>query len=702
MRKYHLILFLCVSWALAPKLLCAQNFADKQFYLIDSLDLEKLSEFDRDLIDTTLIKYHATDNDTVKLDHILFIVDRCWNPEVWPKYNRLMIHTAKQKLTYERNPVVRDRLIFFIAGGISNIGFYYDEKGDLLKALDHYHRGLKLYESIENKEGISTNYNNLGVIYSIIGDTTKALEFHHKSLKLKKEINDLEGIAMSYNNIGTIYESNHEPFKALEYFEASLKIRKELNDIRGIAMSYDNIGDIYFSEKVYGKAYQYYLKGYNLWKDVDIAVGLTTSLNNLASVLIQLKNYSEAERYGLESMRIAEELGFPMDIRNAAFTLINIYRLKGDYKTALSYADTYIELQDRVKSTENAKSIMKKTMQYEYQKLALKDSLQHAKEKEVQEVKIKEKETQNYALFGGMAVLFVALLIGVRSYQRKKRDNKKINEQKREVESQKAEIEKQHIALAATHKEISDSISYAKRIQEAILPSSDTLNKFLKKGFVFYEPKDVVSGDFYWLVQKGDNTLVAAADCTGHGVPGAMVSVVCHNALNRAVREFDITEPARILDKTREIVIETFAETQRNVKDGMDISLCSWNIKTNELQWAGANNPLYIIRKNNPEVVEITLPDKQPIGTFEKASSFTNHHLQIHSGDKFFLFTDGYMDQFGGPDGKKFKYSRFRELLLKHYKENPDTLGEIIRNEFFTWKGDLEQLDDICVIGVEV
>jgi len=198
---------------------------------------------------------------------------------------------------------------------------------------------------------------------------------------------------------------------------------------------------------------------------------------------------------------------------------------------------------------------------------------------------------------------------------------------------------------------------------------------------------------------KGDNILFAAADCTGHGVPGALVSVVCHNALNRAVREFNLIEPAKILDKVTELVIETFEKSDANINDGMDIALCSLNSKTNELEYSGANNSLYIIRNN--ELTE-TKSDKQPIGKYSNIKPFTNHKQTLLKEDQIYLFTDGYADQFGGEKGKKFKYKQFKDLLLKNNKEPMKKQLDVLFSSFDSWKGDLEQIDDVCVIGVKI
>jgi serine phosphatase RsbU (regulator of sigma subunit) len=291
--------------------------------------------------------------------------------------------------------------------------------------------------------------------------------------------------------------------------------------------------------------------------------------------------------------------------------------------------------------------------------------------------------------------------------------------QKTEVERQREYAEEQqYIAEQQKHlveeknKEILDSINYAKRIQEAILPSKDSLVENLKNGFVLYKPKDIVAGDFYWLERVGDMVYFAAADCTGHGVPGALVSVVCSNALTKALLEEEISESGKILDRARELVIEKFSKSGSDVKDGMDISLCRLDIKNLKLQWSGANNPLWIVRKSknniangSPEAsVELleTKPDKQPIGKYAEAKPFTTHNLDLDSGDCIYIFTDGYSDQFGGNDGKKFKAASLKKLLLSLQDQSMDEQKTIIHQTFEDWRGTLEQVDDVCVIGVKI
>lgn len=249
------------------------------------------------------------------------------------------------------------------------------------------------------------------------------------------------------------------------------------------------------------------------------------------------------------------------------------------------------------------------------------------------------------------------------------------------------------------NKEVLDSIHYAQRIQTAILPDHKKIESCVPDSFILYRPKDIVAGDFYWMVKLNKKVMLAVADCTGHGVPGAMVSVVCHNALNRSVREFGLIEPGKILEKTRELVIETLDEGNLKVSDGMDIALCCIDTETKMVEYSGANNSLYLIR--NKALQEIK-PDKQPVGRYLNAKPFTTHLVRLEKGDRIYLFTDGLADQFGGPKGKKFKYKTFKELLLKSSENTLLNQKEVIDQAFITWKGDLEQVDDICVIGVRV
>lgn len=267
------------------------------------------------------------------------------------------------------------------------------------------------------------------------------------------------------------------------------------------------------------------------------------------------------------------------------------------------------------------------------------------------------------------------------------------------VKERTAEINRQKEEIEHKNDEIVSSIRYAKRIQEAILPPDSMVRQYLPDGFIFYQPKDIVAGDFYFLEHVGDLVIFAAADCTGHGVPGAMVSVVCSNALTRTVKEFGILDPGKILDKVRDLVVETFEKSESEVKDGMDISLCVLNRSTGELKWAGANNPLWCIRKNS-DTIEEWKPDKQPIGKFAQQSPFTTHDIILKPGDCIYLFTDGYADQFGGEQGKKYKAGSMKKFFLSIAEKPMPDQSELSKENINQWMQGYEQIDDICLMGM--
>jgi ligand-binding sensor domain-containing protein/serine phosphatase RsbU (regulator of sigma subunit) len=259
-------------------------------------------------------------------------------------------------------------------------------------------------------------------------------------------------------------------------------------------------------------------------------------------------------------------------------------------------------------------------------------------------------------------------------------------------------VEQQRAIVEQKNKEILDSISYAKRIQNAMLPTADLLTEDWKDIFVLYLPKDIVAGDFYWSEKVGEKQLIAVADCTGHGVPGAMVSVVCNNALNRSIREYGLYEPAKLLDKTRALILEEFSKYQEDVNDGMDISIVMFDPEEKQLFWAGANLPLWIIRSNGD--FEEVKGDKQPVGKHLREISYTEHQIAIASGDTIYMSTDGYADQFGGAFGKKLKAAQLKLKLSEIHQQPMEEQKQALLHVFDTWKGSHEQVDDVCIVGI--
>lgn len=399
--------------------------------------------------------------------------------------------------------------------------------------------------------------------------------------------------------------------------------------------------------------------------------------------------------YGEWAIRIADSLGVQKEQKDLHAFLAEAYKKDGNFELALENLERHLELERDQASLMSAANIsnMEADLEAERHDLEVaKKNAEVARKEELvkrQDAELARKQIMNYALIIGLTLTVCLIILAYRSYVVKKRDAAEIQLQKEIVEEK--------------NREITDSISYAKRIQSAILPPPKLVKSYLNSSFILYKPKDIVAGDFYWMEPKGDTILFAAADCTGHGVPGAMVSVVCNNGLNRAVREYGLTDPGKILDKTREIVISEFEKSEEQVKDGMDIALCSLSGAEGKhlLKYAGAHNPLWIIRKGANEVEEVKA-DKQPIGQYANPLPYTTHELELNEGDSIYIFSDGFADQFGGDKGKKFKTANFKRLLLSFKDEPIEKQKDLIDKAFEDWMGDLEQLDDVCVIGVKI
>lgn len=604
---------------------------------------------------------------------------------------------AENNLKSNPSKTIKKSLLTTLAGALNNIGGVYSSQGDVPKALDYYHKSLKIKEEIGDKKGIATSYNNLGSVHSNQGDLSQALEYYQKSLKIREEIGDKNGMAFSYNNIGVVYYNKGDIRKALEYFHKSLEIRNETGDKHGLATCYNNIGVVYRNQGDPAvnsskeasiqagriKAIDYCNKSLKIRKEIGDKIGMATSHNNIGSLYIELGDLAAAETQFKKGLELAREVGSPKWISSNSRDLSQVFKQNDRYQEAFEMFELHIQMRDSINNEATQKAAAKQQAKYEYEKQKALDDAEHEKQLAIEQEAKGKQQILTYATAGGLALVGLFLIY---VFSRLKVTRK-----------QKGIIEDAHHELGEKNQEIIDSINYAKRIQSAILPSKKAVKEYLKEAFILYKPKDVVAGDFYWMEQKDDKVFFAAADCTGHGVPGAMVSVVCNNALNRSVREHALTDPGEILTKTREIVVQEFEKSEEEVKDGMDIALCA--LEKNNLQYAGAHNPLWIIR--NGEIIEVKA-NKQPIGQFDNPEPFTTHNFELQKGDSIYIFSDGYVDQFGGEKGKKFKAKAFRELLLSIQEKSMEEQKTIIDEAFEAWRGHLEQIDDVCIIGVRI
>jgi len=569
-------------------------------------------------------------------------------------------------------------------------------------ALNYNLKALKLREEMNDSFAMASSLINIGKVYYNLKEYQKANDYYQQSLLIREKINDLAGIAACYNNIANYYGDQGENQKALDYLKKSLEIKEKLGNKKAIAYTLNNIGSIYTSLNEHVKAREYYTKSYELKKEVKDARGMLSSLTNIGVSYYYTNDLKNAVKYFVLSSDEAQKVG-AKDIELSSYqNAAETYSELKDYKNAAKYYSLSLDLKDSILSIESSKALHEMQAKFNYEKQE-KEIYILKQEKEIQALDVAQtKLIKNGFIIGFVLILIITFIIYSR-YQLKQKANQKLELQKQEIIRQHNELNTAYSQIETKNKDITDSIKYAKRLQEAILPTVEFERTFNSNGFIFYKPKDIVSGDFYWMWKNENLIYIAAVDCTGHGVPGAFMSIVGNNLLNQAVKEHHLVQPSKILDEVNKGVTETLRqyEEESNVKDGMDIALCCLNTDTLELQYAGAFNPIWVITGGQLNELK---GDKFPIGAFigEKVNFFKNNSIQLKKGDQFYMFTDGYADQFGGEKGKKYKYRQMQEqLMLNSLKTMPEQRA-ILEKNFSAWIGDLEQVDDILVMGIKV
>lgn len=693
----------------------------------------------RSKVDSLLRLLSAAKEDTIKCKLLNELIESENDENKWPVYNKQLKELATAAL--KKDKVNRRFFRKQLADALGNEGYLEEHRGNAIKALELHEQSLIIHEELNDLKGKAANLNNIGIIYNNKGSTRKAIEYFQKALLIDEQINDTLGLSYAYNNLGLMNRKLGNQRLAKEYFEKSLnlrikgkdksgmasainnlallfqdkddyknaeihfikclKLQEEIDDKHGLALTYNNIALNYKYQGNKKECEKYLIKSLELRERLGVKKGIASSLRSTGRYYFEEKNYALAKKYSERAYQISNELGLMEYKKSIAYDLYQLYKHTNEQNKAFRYLETYTSLKDSLSNLEEQKATIKLMAEIEFEKKLAISETEHKAKLEIEKQRSEKEKTKQFLInLTGSSILLIVLIFSYILFKRFKLTQK----QKQIIEEQKKLVDEKN-------DEITASITYAKRIQHAILPNLKAISNSFQNSFVIYKPKDIVAGDFYWLERTGDTTLIAVADCTGHGVPGALVSVICNNSLNRSVREFKLTDPGKILDKTRELVIEEFEKSDEEVKDGMDISLLSVNKLKNEIKWSGANNPLWILRAASGSIEEIK-PDKQPIGKYMQNSNFSSHSITLNEGDRIYLFTDGILDQFGGPQarltdgtfgqGKKFKSKQFRLLLQSLHAVEINNQKELIESTFNEWKRDLEQVDDVCVIGIRI
>jgi len=579
----------------------------------------------------------------------------------------------------------------FLLRGFLEYGQHHMRDGEMDSALQALITSAELSIDIKDTIGEAMAYITIADVYSIMENYDNADLYYNKSIQILRHINDSITLASALLNAGDFYFFNDKYEKALQYFEESGPIFEKLNHLAGTAYYLGNTAMIYTIQGKDSLAMDHFSEAINKLQELEDFYPISVYLTYMSDIYLRQNKNNQAISCAKRSLELALNNNLIEQISDANHQLSEVYEQAGSPEKALQYFKNYIIYRDSLKNIETVQQLADLRTDFEVSQKQIEVDLLNQKRQNQRIINIAAAIT---------SVLIFLLAMGFYSrYKFAKKTNVKIEEQRDEIEMQRDLVVKQK-------NEIIDSINYAQRIQLALLPPEPLIFELLDDVFILYKPRDIVSGDFYWIKQVHHYTILVAADCTGHGVPGAFMSMLGISYLNEIVQRREITQANQVLNELRSQIKHSLRQhgNPEESKDGIDMALCVIDEKNQNMQYSGANNPLYLIRENQgtPELEEYKA-DKMPLGYYQgKAKTFTNHDIPLEMGDTFYIFSDGFIDQKGGKNNKKFMTKNFKDLLLEIHEEPMINQKRILDRTVNDWMGDNSQIDDILVIGFRV
>ncbi|MCE3226329.1 MAG: nprA [Bacteroidetes bacterium] len=634
-------------------------------------------------------------NAQISIDTINKTVDT--TQKVRKKINKVTQLSRNRKLTNSDFDFIRNKLVEIASKSDkkSDLGYAYYQLGLLYsnqkkhnEAIKYSFEGLKISEA-EKDTFLTAHLNHrLATSYYELKNNAYAKKYFYATLAISANIKNDEDVVWSLTSLGTIFKNENILDSALFYNKKALELRIKLKDKKGLATAYNNLGLVYKKKKDYDLALNYLNKALALRKELNDKKGMAGASINIGNVCIQKKDFRKALESIYYGTAIAREIKDGDFYKNGIDALANCYYDMKDYKMAADYRLKHKNTVDSIGTYEMDKQISELSAQYETGK---KDSELALKEEQIKS-KTAQNSKQKVLIIASCLALFMALIAVFFIYRSFKQNKKSA-----------IQLAFKNKLIEEKNKEITDSINYARIIQQSLLAPVSVLDKNLRDYFILYKPKDIVSGDFYWAAEDDNGFTIACVDCTGHGVPGAFMSLIGKENLDKAHSKSN--SPQKILSELNKGVKNSLNQNGANgTKDGMDAAIVriQKNEGTTSLTYSGANRPLWVIRKNTLEVEEIKAT-KQAIGGFtDNDQVFEEQTIILYPGDSFYIFTDGYADQFGGDKQKKITTKLFKELLVKNRMSGLPTLKNLLDDFFINWKGNNEQIDDILVIGIKV
>lgn len=656
----------------------------------------------------SLVQVSKTGTDTAKVDALttLAVAYRTAEPSEALTYCKKALAISK-KIKYKS----AEGELYNILGSIHTV------LGDYPKAAKYLIKSINIYEELGEQQGQANVSNSLGIIYLRQKDYSNALKYYFRALELAEEINNPQKTATFLLNIGEVYQliGNHK--MALDYEWRALKIGKSIQDEETVAYANGIIGQVFAEQEKFEEAIKYQKAALAAFLKVSDLLGAAEYHAHLARTYLKQKKLEHAEDYATWGLEMARDIGSKKWIIENSSLLSKVFRQKGEYQRALEYQDLYIAYKDSLISEENSRQVSQMRILYETESKEQENQLLR-KDQILQEEKLKEQRLINWGIGIGLALvmLFSTFLFRANRLVRKvnqklKSQRNRLAEQTEALQQANEEISEQHDQIQAANRDIRASITYAQRIQTALLPFHERLNEALPEHFILFKPRDIVSGDFYWFAEKEHKHIIAVLDCTGHGIPGAFMSLIGNDLLNEIVNIKNITEPHLILEELRESIIRVLRQEMTHNQDGMDISICTIDsyppeyyatLGTPKLEFAGAGHPLIYLQDGKLHLIR---GNRIIIGGYNKMQReqrFDKHTILLDRPTTFYLYSDGYQDQFGGPRKKKFMTRRLRELLQNIHQEPLKKQQEILEQTIEDWMGDQKQIDDIIVFGARV
>lgn len=725
MKRFNWFIFLFALYFTCPGVLMAQN-KGKSYYIID-INEKALNTYDKHLLDSLLPIYHKSASDSVKLKVLKYFASVLSDEKIWVPYNNYL---------YSKTVGKSDTLsLLYYADALNNKGYESQYlKNNLDSAIVFYYKAVEINKKINYYAGLGTGLNNLAYIYQHQGNINKAIELYSEANTVFLKYNYYPGLASIGINLGDIYFNNDDFKNAEECFNNALVYAQKAKMDNVLGNVYAQLGAVAKHNNNKNRALHYYNKAIQIYRSqsnfdrlaltymesskaygglmdrelsgamLDSALkylGGTSDFDRKSMIYdyaahywMESKNYGLAKTYIDSAYKYAKLVGYPVLIYHAALKMSEYFNYKKQYEQAYNYLNEARAMNDSINNDNIKKSILKQQLKSDFEKKELEQkALQDKKDAEI----IAEKKRQRYILFAVILALLATLVVVYvvyRNYASKKKAAILLEEKNKIIYHQKQEVEEKQ-------KEIIDSINYAQKIQSAVLTSDEVWKKISPEYFILFQPKDIVSGDFYWAYNTLNNRSVfALADCTGHGVPGGFMSMLGNSFLNELVVENKLFKADVILNKLREKIIKALGQKgAEDRKDGMDMALCVWNKLENTLEFSGANNSLWLIRSGELIVYQ---GDKMPIGQFsEDLKPFSSHSVQLQKNDLVVLCTDGFADQFGGDGGKKLKSKNLKAFLVKNANHPLQKQKEDLATLFSNWKGAFEQVDDVSLIMIK-